>query len=84
MRKFFPFATSIVLVGSLFSFSVGCSKRPNDETITKDIQGKVAADADVKDSNVSVASKDGQSYADRHGEHRGRAAEIGTDRAAGT
>jgi hypothetical protein len=60
MRKFYPLATSILVVGALLSFSIGCSKRPNDQIITKDIQGKVAADADVKDSSVSVASKDGK------------------------
>ncbi len=60
MRRNFPFATSIVVAGVLLSFSIGCSKHPNDDTITKDIQSRVAADPDTKDSNVSVASKDGK------------------------
>jgi BON domain len=60
MQKLFPRATSIVVVGVLLGFSIGCSSRPSDETITKDIQNKVAADPDAKDSSVSVASKDGQ------------------------
>jgi len=44
----------------LVAFSVGCSKKPNDEQITKDIQQKVAADPDTKDSSLSVDSKDGK------------------------
>jgi len=60
MPRIFSLAASMLVVGALLGFSIGCSKRPNDATITKDIQGKVAADADVKDSNVSVVSKDGK------------------------
>jgi len=60
MRRSFPSATSLVVIGALLSFSIGCSKRPSDDTITKDIQNRVAADPDTKDSNVSVASKDGK------------------------
>jgi BON domain len=60
MRKIFPLATSIVVVGVLLGLSIGCSKRPSDDTITKDIQNRVAADPDTKDSNVTVASKDGK------------------------
>ncbi len=44
----------------LLSCSIGCSRRPSDDTITKDIQNRVAADPDTTDSNVSVASKDGK------------------------
>jgi hypothetical protein len=58
MRTIFPLATSIVVVGVLLCLSIGCSKRPSDDTITKDIQTQVAADPDTKDSNVTVASKD--------------------------
>ena len=51
---------SIVLVSALLGFSMGCSKKPNDEAIKKDIQDKLAADPDTKDSNVIVASKEGK------------------------
>jgi hypothetical protein len=44
----------------LMGFSVACSKHSNDETITKDIQSKVSADPDTKDSQVNVAAKDGK------------------------
>jgi hypothetical protein len=52
---------SIVLSSVLIGFSIGCSHSPSsDETIAKDIQGKVAADPDTKDSQVNVAAKNGQ------------------------
>ena len=60
MRRFFPPAVSLVLVSALLSFSIGCSKRPSDEAITKDIQNRVAADPEMKDSNVIVTAKDGK------------------------
>jgi hypothetical protein len=60
MRNTFQSAVSTALVCVLFSFPIGCSKRPSDETITKDIQTKVAADPDTKESHVTVASKDGK------------------------
>jgi len=44
----------------LVVFSVGCSKKPNDAQITNDIQQKVAADPDTRDSNITVDSKDGK------------------------
>jgi hypothetical protein len=50
----------IVLLSVLMGFSVACSKHSNDETITKDIQSKVSADPDTKDSQVNVAAKDGK------------------------
>jgi len=59
MPKILP-ASSIVLVGALVGFSMGCSKHVSDETITKDIQNQVAADPQTKDSSVTVASKDGK------------------------
>jgi hypothetical protein len=49
-----------VTVAALIGFSTGCSKRPGDDTITKDIQNRVASDPDTKDSNVSVVSNDGK------------------------
>jgi len=60
MRNTFQSAISTAMACVLFSFAIGCSKRPSDETITKDIQTKVAADPDTKDSHVTVASKDGK------------------------
>src|ERR1700751_737864 len=60
MRNTFQLAISTGMACVLFSFPIGCSKRPSDETITKDIQTKVAADPDTKDSHVTVASKDGK------------------------
>src|SRR5580692_847937 len=53
-------AISIVLLSVLMGFSVACSKHSNDETISKDIQTKVSADPDTKDSQVNVAAKDGK------------------------
>src|SRR5271154_787942 len=50
--------TISILLTLLLGFSVACSKRPNDITIAKDIQDKIAADPDTKDSQVSVAAKD--------------------------
>jgi hypothetical protein len=60
MRKNLSPVFSIVVVGALLGFSMGCTKKPNDDAIKKDIQDKVAADPDTKDSNVAVASKDGK------------------------
>src|ERR1700739_5126817 len=60
MRNTFQSALSTAIACGLFSFPIGCSKRPSDETISKDIQTKVAADPDTKDSHVTVASKDGK------------------------
>jgi BON domain len=60
MRNTFRSAISTAMACVLFSFLIGCSKRPSDETITKDIQAKVAADPETKDSRVTVASKDGK------------------------
>jgi hypothetical protein len=51
---------SIVLLTALIGLSIACSKRSNDDTIAKDIQDKVAADPDTKDSQVNVAAKDGK------------------------
>jgi hypothetical protein len=50
--------TSIVLLTALLGFA--CSKHPNDDAMAKDIQTKVAADPDTKDSDVKVATKDGK------------------------
>ena len=53
-------AIPIVLLSVLMGFSVACSKHANDETISKDIQTKVSADPNTKDSQVNVAAKDGK------------------------
>src|SRR5271167_1285131 len=51
---------SIVVLTALLGLSIACTKRPSDDAIAKDIQTKVAADPDTKDSDVSVAAKDGK------------------------
>jgi hypothetical protein len=38
--------------------AIACSKKPSDDTIAKDIQDKIAADPDTKDSQITVAAKD--------------------------
>jgi len=53
-------AISIVLMSALIGFPTACSHGPSDETIAKDIQSKAAADPVTKDSQVSVAAKDGK------------------------
>ena len=60
MARFLRNAVAILLVSTLLGVAVGCSKRPNDETVAKDIQSKVAADPVAKDSAVSVTAKDGK------------------------
>ena len=60
MRRQHHSAISIVLLSVLMGFSVACSKHANDDTITKDIQSKVSADPETKDSQVNVAAKDGK------------------------
>ena len=57
MRSRIMVRLSLIL---LIAFSVGCSKKPNDAQITNDIQQKIAADPDTKDSNITVDSKDGK------------------------
>lgn len=59
---------SIVLLAALLAFSIACSKKqsgeaapkPSDDAITKDVELKVAADPDTKDSQVTVAAKEGK------------------------
>ena len=50
---------SIALLTAFLGLSIGCSKS-SDDTITKDVQAKVAADPDTKDSQVNVAAKGGK------------------------
>ena len=49
---------SIVLLTALLGLSIACSKKPSDDDIAKDIQNKIAADPDTKDSQVNVTAKD--------------------------
>ena len=51
---------AFVLLTTFLALSVGCSRKPDDETVAKDIQQKLAADPDTKDANITVASKNGQ------------------------
>lgn len=51
---------AFVLLTTLLALSLGCSRKPNDDAISKDIQQKLAADPDTKDANITVTSKDGQ------------------------
>jgi hypothetical protein len=52
---------SIVLLAALLGLSIACSKpKPSDDTITKDVETKVAADPDTKDSQVTVVAKEGK------------------------
>jgi hypothetical protein len=60
MRKIHNSLVPIALLSLLLAFSIACSKRPSDDTIAKDIQDKVAADPDTKDSQVAVAAKEGK------------------------
>jgi hypothetical protein len=54
------FVVSVVLLSALTGFSIGCSHKPADEAIAKDIQDKVSADPDTKDSQVRVVSQNGK------------------------
>jgi hypothetical protein len=54
MRKL---AISTVLASAVLLISAGCSRQVSDEKITSDIQTKVAADPDTKDSQVNVTAK---------------------------
>jgi hypothetical protein len=60
MRNLRSAVVSLGLVSVLLGISIACSKRPNDEMIAKDIETKVAADPDTKDSQVNVVAKDGK------------------------
>jgi hypothetical protein len=60
MATFSRQAVTTFLVTTLLGVAAGCSRHPNDETIAKDVQSKVAADPVAKDSGVSVTAKDGK------------------------
>ena len=54
-------ASTTALFITLVWMSIGCSRRPTtDETITKDIEAKVATDAETKNSDVKVATSNGK------------------------
>jgi hypothetical protein len=59
-----PIRTKSLLIAPLIvllGLSIACSKsKPSDNTITKDVQTKVAADPDTQDSQVTVVAKDGK------------------------
>ncbi|HXJ93434.1 MAG TPA: BON domain-containing protein [Terriglobia bacterium] len=54
------YATMLVVLLGLMGMQIACSHHPSDDTITKDIQSKIAADPDTKDSQVNVATQDGK------------------------
>jgi hypothetical protein len=60
MRSLRKLSVSLLALTLLLGMTIGCSKKPNDDTIVKDIQDKTAADPDTKDSSVDVASKEGK------------------------
>ena len=53
-------AAVLIVLSMLMGLSIACSRHPTDETIANDIQNKAATDPDTKDSQVSVAAKDGK------------------------
>jgi len=42
------------------AFSIACSRKPSDETISQDIKKKISADPQAQDSQVSVDTKQGK------------------------
>jgi hypothetical protein len=59
MRDLCNSVISLLLVAALVSFPLGCSRSGN-EAIAKDVQVKISADPDTKNSKVSVEAKDGK------------------------
>lgn len=53
-------AVASLLFSVLLGFSVGCSKPVSDDTLAQNVQSKIAADPDTRDSAVSVTAKDGK------------------------
>ena len=60
MRKPNHPVISLLLLAALIDFLPGCSHRVSDEAIARDIQAKISSDPDTRDSQVSVAAKDGK------------------------
>jgi hypothetical protein len=50
----------MIFLSVVMTLSIACSRRSNDERITKDIQDKVEVDPDTKDSQVEVAASKGE------------------------
>ena len=60
MRNICNSPISWLLITALVSFPLGCGRGASDEAMAKDIQAKIAADPDTKDSQVDVAAKGGK------------------------
>ena len=67
---------AVVLLTTLLAVSIGCSRKPDDETVAKDIQQKLAADPDTKDANMTVALEERASHAERTSHQSGRTAKA--------
>ncbi len=50
----------ICFLTALLGISNGCKSKPGNETVTKDVETKVAADPDTKGSQVTVTANDGK------------------------
>lgn len=50
----------IVLISCLMGLLIACSHHPTQEKVAKDIQDKIAADPDTKDSQVNVQDNEGR------------------------
>ena len=50
----------LVVLVNLLGFLIACSSHPSDQTIAQDIQTKVAADPETKDSEIHVAASEGK------------------------
>ena len=57
MKKLIP---SIVLLIILTGLPLGCSKRPRDSAIAKNIQTKAAAAIETRDSEIQVVAQHGR------------------------
>jgi hypothetical protein len=60
MRNQCTSTISVLILGMLMAFSIACSHRSSDDAIAKDIQDKLAADSETRDSQINVAVKDGK------------------------
>ena len=56
MRKYLTLFSSLVILLA----TIGCTRNPKDDLIQKDIQEKATADPETKDSDVTVAAKEGK------------------------
>ena len=60
MRDLSSSVIFLLLVPTLASFPIGCSRGTSNEAMAKYVQSKISADPDTKDSEVSVEAKDGK------------------------